>query len=120
VLKFVFGATCACLAVASFSANAATIDLDWTGAFTLLEETGLPLSNPSFDGDTGINTDLFSLRSTINGTITFNTASGTGTATVDSFLFSGNLLEVHDFTMQAIGDGMGGSGTLVLSTMLLN
>ena len=82
--------------------------------------TGVVLANPSSAAGTGINDDAFGVRSTITGSMSFDTATGASTATVDNFLYSGTLALVHDFTLTAIGDGLGGAGTLVLGAMLVD
>lgn len=49
-------------------------------------------------------------------------ASGLGTALFEPFIFDSpnTSAEITDYTMQAIGDGTGGPGTLILSNFLIN
>ena len=100
-----------------------TINLDWTGAFTMVTPPdGGILLNPSSAGGTGINDDAFGLRSTITGTMSFDTSTGNGSAVIDPILFSGNFLELNfyaDLSFTSIGDGLGGAGSLILASSSL-
>lgn len=97
----------------STTASAVVIDMDWSGLFTMGSPGGSVLSNSSSSYDFGISTQ-------ITGTMSFDTDTGAGTGTVADFLFSGTNAHAHDITMQAIGDGNGGPGSLVLGSMLFD
>lgn len=104
----------------SSNASADIISADWIGAFTLLTPTGGVFANPDSAGGAGINDDVFGARTTIGGLLFIDTNTGAGSGTISSFLFGGNLASVHDFTLQAVGDGMGGVGTLVIGSLLFD
>jgi len=83
------------------------------------------MGNPAGDGavtnfPNGIGT--FHLSTNISGTIQFDTASGKGSIEMDSFIFSGNTSNLTPGLnkLTAIGDGMGGTGTLILASMDFN
>ena len=90
---------------------------NWTGAFTMLDSSGAALANTSSDKKVE---NQYSTP--ISGTMAFDTVTGAGTATLVPFdFFSGSLpAEAVGINMQAIGDGVGGQGTLVLGNMLFN
>ena len=102
---------------ASSVATAAVNSFDWTGQFTMLDGGGSALANTSIPAK-GNN----QFQTPISGTMSFDTVSGAGTATLVPFdFFSGTLpAEAVGIEMQSIGDGMGGPGTLVLGNMLFN
>ena len=101
--------------------QAAVIETTWSGVFTMLDPTGGPLQNTNipyyYDPTWG-----YGLRTQISGTFSFDTNTGTGTGTVAPFaFFSGSTPWVsHDMKMQAIGDGLGGPGTLLAGGMLFD
>ncbi len=102
------------------SASAAVIDASWSGLFTILDPAGVQLQNTSYPyyGDA---TWGYGLRTQISGTFSFNTSTGAGSAVVNPFeFFNKGKASAHDIVMQAIGDGMGGSGTLVAGKMLFD
>lgn len=103
--------------VLSTAAEAGVASYNWDGFFTLLDPGGAAFANGSITGR-GAN----SFRTPISGTMDFDTVSGAGTATVVPFDFLNGTApaEVTSMNMQAIGDGMGGSGTLILGNMLFN
>ena len=102
------------------TADAAIITASWSGLFTMLDPAGSPLGNtssPYYDDPTW----GYGLRTQITGTMTFNTSTGAGSATVNPFdFFNGGPAVAHDIVMQAIGDGVGGPGTLVVGSMLFD
>ena len=99
------------------TASAAILDFDWSGFFTMLDANGNALDNTSIARGNKSHT-------AITGTMSFDTATGAGTATLVPFDFFGNPpsqpASATGITMQAIGDGFGGPGTLVLGNMLFN
>lgn len=102
------------------SAQAAILTATWDGLFTMLDPNGVQLQNTSYPyyGDP---TWGYGLRTQISGTFSFDTTTGAGSATVNSFeFFGGGKATAHDIVMQAIGDGSGGAGTLVVGSMLFD
>ena len=98
-------------------AAADTVTFDWTGAFTILDPGGNPLENSSLPKS------INRFQTDIEGTFTFDTATGSGTGTVVPFeFFNGTTPAVaKDFNVQAIGDGFGDpNGTLVLGNALFD
>lgn len=120
VLKTAVAAAIGASAIAAAPvAQAAVNNFDWEGVFTMLDAGGNPLANTSLSGK-GVNR----FQTPISGTMSFDTVSGAGTATLQSFDFFLNPPSLPaaavGINMQAIGDGMGGPGTLVLGNMLFN
>ncbi len=104
---------------ASATASADTIDFSFTGLFTMLDPSGKVMQNTSYKyGYESGN------RTRITGTMSFDTATGAGTGTLVPFqFFSGNSTlpaTATGINMQAIGNGAGGAGTLVLGNMGFN
>ena len=99
--------------IASPSASAAIITADWNGLMTILDPLGNPLQNASkpyyYDA-----TWSYGQRTQISGTLSFDTVTGTGSGqSIGVQFFSGNPilpLQFRNMTLQAIGDGNGGSG----------
>lgn len=116
--KSLFSTVIAASMAITGSADAYIIDFNWDGLFTM---TGLTdshmITNPGPD-----QADAFGLSTFVSGTLSFDTATGLGSATMDHFVFQGNTLSLTPglTTMTAIGDGMGGPGTLALFTMDIN
>ena len=109
-------AVAAVLAAATQGATAATMEFNWTGNFTMLDSVGNAMGNTSAEKGTN------SFQTAVTGTMAFDTATGAGTATLVPFdFFSGTApAEAVGINMQAIGDGMGGAGSLVMGNMLFN
>lgn len=105
------------VAAAPQVAMADIITANWTGVFTMLDSGGAALANTS---NTVKAANQF--QTTVTGTMTFDTATGAGSATLVPFEFYNGTspAEAVGITMQAIGDGMGGQGSLVLGNMLFN
>lgn len=104
----------------SVAASADTVlNFNWTGYFTMLDPTGAFLANTSAPYATN---QFSGKRSAITGTISFDINAGTGSGTVVPFnFFNGSSpATATGITMQAIGNGTGGPGTLVLGNMLFN
>lgn len=98
-------------------ARAETIELSWNGLFTWLDSSGSALQNTSYPyyGDP---TWGYGFRTPTSGTLSLDSTTGTGTGSIDSFNFlNQGTIVWHDITMQAIGDGAGGSGDLIISNM---
>jgi hypothetical protein len=98
-------------------ASADVLSFDWAGKFTMLDSAGAALANTSITTK-GAN----QYQTSVTGTLTFNTATGSGSGTLVPFnFFAGTLpAEAVGINMQAIGDGSGGPGTLVMGNMLFN
>jgi hypothetical protein len=94
-----------------------TMEFNWTGNFTMLDTAGAALANTSITTK-GAN----QFQTPVTGTMAFDTTTGAGTATLVPFdFFAGTApAEAVGINMQAIGDGMGGAGTLVMGNMLFN
>ena len=104
------------LGVVSTSANADIVAGTWSGTFTMIGSDGTFVPN----SDTASNVYLGN-RSVVTGTLSFNTATGAGTGTVVPFSFFGSGTAIATtITFQAIGDGVGGPGALVLGNMGFN
>ncbi|MDT8282265.1 MAG: VPLPA-CTERM sorting domain-containing protein [Gammaproteobacteria bacterium] len=99
------------------AANAAVTTFGFDGFFTMLDSGGAALANTS-NTEKGAN----QFQTAISGTLSFDDVTGAGTGTLVPFdFFSGTSpAEAVGIKMQAIGDGMGGPGTLVLGNMLFN
>jgi hypothetical protein len=100
--------------------QAAVLDFGWSGLLTVLNTSNRPVWNTSYPyyGDP---TWGYGVRTQISGTMSLDTVTGTGVATVTPFdFFSGGQLVIHDMRMQIIGDGFGGQGSLILSNMLFD
>jgi len=117
ILKTAVAATLA--TVVAMPAQAAVNTFDYTGFFTMLDPTGAALANSSVTGK-GAN----QFQTPIEGTLSFDTLTGAGTGTVVPFQFFGGDSTLPatavGIQMQTVGDGVGGSGTLVLGNMLFN
>lgn len=113
-------AVAATLTGAMAPAQAAVMEFSWDGLFTIVNGSGAPTANTSYPyyGDT---TWGYGKRTQISGTASFDTDTGAGTATVNPFeFFASGPAVAHDIVMQAIGDGAGGPGTLVVGQMLFD
>jgi len=100
----------------STSANADIITGSWSGVFTMIGAAGTFTANGDAGGNgTGGN------RTFITGGLSFDTFTGAGTGTVTPFSFFGSGTAIATtITFQAIGDGLGGPGPLVLGNMGFN
>jgi hypothetical protein len=120
VLKSAVAAALGATAIAAAPvANAGVAYFDWSGMFTMLDSAGSALANTSIPAK-GNN----QYQTPVTGTMAFDDVTGAGTATLVPFqFFSGDPTlpaEAVGINMQAIGDGMGGAGTLVMGNMLFN
>ena len=105
------------------SALATVYQFSFAGAngnvFTMLQSTGGVTTNSDLNF---CNPDMlsggFCVRTAINGSITYDTVAGTGTMSINPFSFFGSgVAAATTITFQAIGNGSGGPGTLVLGNM---
>ena len=87
----------------AIEAQAAPIlSADWSGLFTILNSSGTGLQNSSYPyyGDP---TWGYGFRTQVSGTMTFDLATGSGSATVNSFdFFAGGPATVAGISMQII------------------
>jgi hypothetical protein len=107
---------------ASVSADAGTVVGTWTGAFTMLNASGVTTSNSDLTNCyPGNISGPACYRTAVSGTMTFDTTSGAGAGSVVPFSFFGSgLASATTITFQAIGNGFGGPGPLVLGNMGFN
>lgn len=105
----------------SQTATAEVLTFNWTGTFTWLDSTGVVIPNNSIPGG-GVGNPVNKNHTPISGTLSYDTITGTGTATVVPFEFWGAgptlPFTFEGINLQAIGDGMGGTGTLIMANML--
>jgi len=88
------------------SPQAAVLDMYYDGLFTMLDPVGVELTNTAYPyyGDT---TWGYGQRTQISGTLSFDTSTGYGSATVNPFEFFGKgPLTPNDFQLHAIGGGL--------------
>jgi len=100
--------------------EAAVLDFDFDGLFTMTNGSGSPTQNTSYPyyGDT---TWGYGKRTQVTGTLTFDTDTGVGTGTIAPFeFFASGPIVFHDFVINAIGDGAGGPGSLIMGNMLFD
>jgi len=106
-------------AVIASPVQAAVYTYNYDGFFTMLDPAGYALANNSISAK-----QANQFQTPISGTMSFDSATGAGTGTLVPFDFFSNdptlPAEAVGMTMQAIGDGLGGPGTLVLGNMLFN
>lgn len=105
--------------------SADTIDMNFSGTFTLINSTNAINANTDaivpgvFDGSSRF--DGIGSSTPVSGAGSFDTATGQGTATIVPFsFFGGGAAVASSITFQAIGNGMGGPGTLVGGQMSFN
>lgn len=101
--------------------RAETISFDFNGVFTMLTSDGtrtiINTSMPYYDDPTW----NYGVRTQISGTMSIDSITGAAAGTIGSFEFceAGSLV-VRDLTMQAIGNGFGGPGNLILGNLLFD
>jgi hypothetical protein len=102
-------------------ADAAIIEASWAGLFTILNSDGNPVKSvaqPYYDDPTW----GYGYRTPISGTLIYDTDTGVGAAIMNSFEFMDpphpGPSTFRDIVLQAVGDGSGGAGTLVVGKML--
>ncbi len=97
------------------TASADVVTFNWNGLFTMLTPLGAVMNNPNF-----YTNSYAGDRSEITGTMTFDTATGAGSGTLNDFSFFDSVAQAYGINMQAIGDGAGNPGSLVLVNMSFN
>ena len=110
-------AIAAALGSAVVDVRADIITADFSGVLTFLDGVGAPLANSSYpyyaDPTWG-----YGLRTQISGQMEYDISTGTGSAVINPFnFFSGPMLVTREIIMQSIGDGAGGSGSLIAGAM---
>lgn len=106
----------AALSVSSM-ATAAVTTYEWSGMAIYLGQQGDALCNTSVYTK-GANC----FQTPVTGTMSFDDATGAGIGSVNDYdFFSGDTpARIHDMSLQLVGDGMGGEGTLVVANMLFD
>jgi len=112
-LTLVLGAV-ASPTVYSLSPGNNALEMDWNGILTVLDPNGNAV--PSIIYPKNAN----GYQTAVSGTMRFDILNGAGSATMAPFDFNGAPSEVTSIRMQAIGDGYGGLGSLILTNMLVN
>ncbi|MHB1241080.1 MAG: Ig-like domain-containing protein, partial [Gammaproteobacteria bacterium] len=98
-------------------AAADVFTFSWNGAFTMLNSTGGPLNNT----DKTSVAPWYGWRTAVTGTVTYDDVANTGGMTVAPFsFFGGGAASATKITLQAIGNGSGGTGSLLLGNMGFN
>lgn len=96
------------------SVHSATVDYSFSGWMTVLSPDG---SQALQNTDT-LSSAMYGWRTPISGTLSFDEATGAGTGSIVPFSFFGyGLFETRNLTLQAIGDGAGNAGDLILGNM---
>ena len=97
-------------------AAADVFTLSWNGAFTMLNPSGVALHN----GDVTVG-PWWGNRTPVTGTLTYDDVAKTGGMFIKPFSFFGSgLAKATAITLQAIGNGSGGAGNLMLGNMGFN
>jgi len=100
---------------ASPIAESAIIDASFNGLFTMFSAEGAVVQNTNYPyfGD---ETWGYGRRTQISGNISFNSETGGGSATISPFEWLNNFTNPNmnlNLDFQAIGDGLGGEGSLL-------
>ena len=108
------------LGLSATASQAAIISMNYDGLVTMLDPSSIALQNTSYpyyaDPTWG-----YGFRTQISGTMQFDTDTGAGSGTVVPFeFFSGGAAVASNIEFQAIGDGSGGSGSLILGNMMFS
>ena len=102
------------------TASATVYVFEWDGLFTMLDPLGVPLtntSNPYYSDETW----GYGQRTPVTGTFTYDTSTGAGSMTIEPFnFFNGGPAVAHDTVVEAIGNGVGGAGTLLAGQLLFD
>ena len=121
--KTVLSIAIAASVTASLPASAAgeIYDFSFSGLFTILGPSSNKViqntSNPYYSDPTW----GYGKRTPVTGTLHFDTGTGAGSGTIAPFDFlATGPMAFHSLSFQAIGNGTGGPGSLVLSNMLFD
>ncbi len=106
----------AALGIVKPASSAELISFDVSGWMTFLSATGDNIGNPDSSG-----APMYGKRTPINGVIDFNREQGTGIGVIAPFSFLGSGYAVtQSFSLDAIGDGDGGAGPLLLGNLTMD
>lgn len=94
----------------SMTAQATIYEFSYTGWFTLFDVNGNPMQNPSIPAEG----PMLGWRTPLSGTGTWDDVAQFGTDDLNPFQILGGTMTVDTVTANAIGDGNGGSGSLIL------
>ena len=111
----------AIISTAAHTAQAAVVTANWNGLYTFFPDLTvnsnvfMNVSNPYYSDPTW----GYGLRTQISGSLTYDTNTGVGTASVMGFQWgNAGVWQIHDLALQAAGDGSGGSGNLIEGNFL--
>ena len=106
----------AVIGMSATNASADILELSWDGLFTLLDASG---GMTQKNVDAGVTTGpYYGYRTAVTGTMMFDTVTGAGTGTMVPFSFFGSGTATADgISFQAVGNGIGGEGPLVLGNL---
>ncbi len=101
-------------AVPAVAPRADLLFLSFDGWFTMIA----PAGESAVSNLDAIQAPMYGNRTPIDGTLTFDTFTGAGTGSIAPFSFLGNGdMSFVGINLQAVGDGSGGPGTLMLGNM---
>lgn len=109
------------IGTAAHTAQAAVVTASWNGLYTFFPDltvTNIAFANTSqpYYSDP---TWGYGLRTPVSGSLTYDTDTGLGTASVLGFQWgNAGTWQIHDLVLQAVGDGSGGPGNLIEGTFL--
>lgn len=90
-------------------ASATVYNLSYNGWFTLYDPVGNPVLNPN-----ATSSSMMGWRTPITGVGTWNDVTNSGTDDMNPFEILGGTMVVDTVVANAIGDGFGGEGSLIL------
>jgi hypothetical protein len=106
----------AVIGMSATNASAVVLDLSWDGLFTLLDASG-GMTQKNVDAGPTVG-PYYGYRTSVSGTMQFDTDTGSGSGTMVPFSFFGSgTATASGISFQAIGDGEGGAGPLVLANL---
>ena len=107
----------AVMGVTAANVSADTIGANFNGWFTMLQPSG----NAALVNGDASTQGFYGRRTAVTGSMTFDTVTGAGGATFAAFSFFGSgVAAATNISFQAVGDGLGGPGPLVLGNMGFN
>lgn len=107
----------AMIALFSTHVSAKVIEGNWIGAHVLIVNTG-GIQASSTASDSTVSTDgsydSAGFRTAVHGTFQYNTELNEGSMLVSKAMFNSWPLDYTNVTFKAIGDGLGGAGSLII------